>query len=168
MPAYDAGVSGDRSLIQREIRQTRPFRSRRQEAFLTLLRTADIMKRFITRVVEPVGITRQQYNVLRILRGAGDDGLPTLDIGERMVERSPGVTRLVDRLVDKGCVLRERCPDDRRQVICRITGDGLDLLAELDEPIDRATDDALAGLDDTELKELVRLLDRIRASHSAD
>src|SRR6185295_1524706 len=109
------------SALQREIRQTRPFRSRSQEAMLALLRTADQVHRSFARVVEPHGITLQQYNVLRILRGAGDAGLPTLEIGARMIERSPGVTRLIDRLEAKGWVRRERCPHDRRQVLCWIT-----------------------------------------------
>ncbi|MFW6089503.1 MAG: MarR family winged helix-turn-helix transcriptional regulator [Gemmatimonadota bacterium] len=134
---------------------------------MTLLRTADLVKRFVTDVVTPVGITHQQYNVLRILRGAGEEGLPTLDIGERMVERSPGVTRLVDRLVAKGLVTRERCPDDRRQVICRISESGLDLLARLDEPVDDATSRALAGLDESEIDRLVQLLDRVRAAQAS-
>ena len=159
-------MSGHESLIGREIRQTRPFRSRRQEAFLGLLRTTDVVKRLVTRVFQPVGVTRQQYNVLRILRGAGDDGLPTLAIAERMVECSPGVTRLVDRLVAKGWVSRERCPDDRRQVICRITPSGLELLAGLDDPVERATRESLAGLDDDEIERLIDLLDRIRAAHA--
>lgn len=126
------------------------------------------MKRFIAEVVEPVGITRQQYNVLRILRGAGEEGLPTLEVGKRMVEHSPGVTRLVDRLVKKRYVLRERCSDDRRQVICKITDAGLDLLTDLDATVDHATEDALAGLDDDSIGRLVELLDRVRAAHAPD
>src|ERR1700682_6278341 len=74
------------------------FRSREQQATLSLLRTADAVKRRRAQVIEPYGITPQQYNVLRILRGAGPSGLPTLTIGERMIEQTPGTTRLVDRL----------------------------------------------------------------------
>src|SRR5947209_9299865 len=103
------------------------FRSREQEATLGLLRTADAMKRSLAQVIEPHGITPQQYNVLRILRGAGPDGLPTLSIGGRMIEQTPGVTRLVDRLVRKDLVARNPCAKDRRRVFCRITPKGLDL-----------------------------------------
>src|SRR3954449_5749780 len=107
------------------------FRSREQQATLGLLRTSDALKRSLAQVIEPHGITPQQYNVLRILRGAGPDGLPTLTIGERMIEQTPGVTRLVDRLERKGLVTRAPCPTDRRRVFCRITPKGLDLLTEL-------------------------------------
>ncbi|MFP5247340.1 MAG: MarR family winged helix-turn-helix transcriptional regulator, partial [Thermoanaerobaculia bacterium] len=115
--------------LRDELKQTRPFVTRTQEAALALLRTADLVRRSIGAVVEPEGITMQQYNVLRILRGAGEKGLPTLEIAERMVEQTPGITRLIDRLETKQLVGRERCPTDRRQVFCRITKEGLALLA---------------------------------------
>ncbi|HXU45598.1 MAG TPA: MarR family transcriptional regulator [Thermoanaerobaculia bacterium] len=150
------------SALQREIRQTRPFRSRSQEAMLALLRTADQVHRSFARVVEPHGITLQQYNVLRILRGAGDAGLPTLEIGARMIERSPGVTRLIDRLEAKGWVRRERCPHDRRQVLCWITPAGGTLLGALDGPMDEADEQGLARLPEEDLRHLIRLLDAIR------
>jgi DNA-binding MarR family transcriptional regulator len=153
------------SALQREIRQTRPFRSASQEAVLGLLRTADVVRRFLARVLEPYDVTPQQYNVLRILRGAGAEGLPTLTIGERMLEDSPGVTRLIDRLVAKGLVSRQRSREDRRQVLCRITPPGLDLLARIDGIVDARDDDALSMLTPDEQRELIRLLDRIRAGH---
>ena len=101
-------MSDETSALQREIRQKKPFRSPAQEAVLGLLRTADVVRRLVARSLEPYDVTPQQYNVLRILRGAGDEGLPTLTIGERMLEDSPGVTRLVDRLIAKGLVSRAR------------------------------------------------------------
>src|ERR1700682_5607540 len=110
------------------------FRSREQQATLGLLRTADALKRSLAQVVEPYGITPQQYNVLRILRGAGEEGLPTLSIGERMIEQTPGVTRLVDRLERKGLVERTPCAKDRRRVFCRMTAKGPELLKELGDP----------------------------------
>jgi DNA-binding MarR family transcriptional regulator len=160
-------MSDEASALQREIRQKRPFRSTSQEAVLGILRTADVVRRFLARVLEPYDVTPQQYNVLRILRGAGDEGLPTLTIGERMLEDSPGVTRLIDRLVAKGLVTRARSTEDRRQVLCRIAPPGLDLLAQLDGLIDAQDDDALGMLAPDEQKELIRLLDRIRAHHAA-
>ena len=141
------------------------FRSREQEATLGLLRTADAVKRSLAQVIEPHGITPQQYNVLRILRGAGPDGLPTLTIGERMIEQTPGVTRLVDRLERKGLVARTPCPKDRRRVFCRITPKGLDLLRELDDPINRWDVQAVSVLPPSELDSLINLLDRVRASN---
>ena len=140
------------------------FRSREQQATLGLLRTADAMKRSLAQVIEPHGITPQQYNVLRILRGAGPDGLPTLSIGERMIEQTPGVTRLVDRLERKGLVARTPCPKDRRRVFCRITQKGLDLLKELDDPVNRWDAQAVAVLPPSELDSFIELLDRVRAA----
>ncbi|MFL5482893.1 MAG: MarR family winged helix-turn-helix transcriptional regulator [Gemmatimonadaceae bacterium] len=141
------------------------FRSREQQATLGLLRTADAVKRSLAQVIEPHGITPQQYNVLRILRGAGPDGLPTLSIGERMIEQTPGVTRLVDRLERKELVERTPCPKDRRRVFCRITQKGLDLLKELDDPVNRWDAQAVAVLPPSELDSLINLLDRVRASN---
>jgi DNA-binding MarR family transcriptional regulator len=141
------------------------FRSREQEATLGLLRTADAVKRSLAQVIEPHGITPQQYNVLRILRGAGSDGIPTLTIGERMIEQTPGVTRLVDRLERKGLVARTPCPKDRRRVFCRITAKGLDLLKELDDPVNRWDAQTVSVLPPSELDVLVDLLDRVRASN---
>jgi DNA-binding MarR family transcriptional regulator len=130
---------------------------------VALLRTADLVRRALGRVLEPYDITPQQYNVLRILRGAGEQGLPTLEIGERMIEQTPGITRLLDRLEAKELVRRERCREDRRQVLCWLTPAGLDLVERLDEPIDSADAEAVAMLEVEEQEKLLRLLDAIRA-----
>lgn len=150
-----------RDIVQ-ELKQSKPFPSKAQEAAVALLRTADVFRRIIGAVVEPKGITAQQYNVLRILRGAGERGLPTLEIADRMVETTPGITRLIDRLETKKLVARERCLTDRRQVFCRITSPGLTLLKSLDTPILHATGTALGVLKKTELASLIDLLDRTR------
>ena len=150
-----------RDIVQ-ELKQNKPFPSKAQEAAVALLRTADVLRRLIGAVVEPKGITTQQYNVLRILRGAGERGLPTLEIAERMIETTPGITRLIDRLETKKLVSRERCLTDRRQVFCSITAHGLTLLSSLDAPILHATDTALGILKKTELTSLIDLLDRTR------
>lgn len=152
--------------LQREMKQARPFRSPSQEALVGLMRTADILRRYVSTVLEPHGITLPQYNVLRILRGAGDEGLPTLEVAQRLIERTPGITRMMDRLEAKGWVRRERCPDDRRQVLCYLTPAGETLLAELDSPMDRADEAALRSLSQEEQRELIRLLDAVRAQHS--
>lgn len=148
--------------VLEDIKQTRPFTSKSQEAYVTLMRTADASRRFVSKVLEPEGITHQQYNVLRILRGAGSDGLPTLSVAERMIERTPGVTRLIDRMERKGWVSRKRCTEDRRRVWCRITDDGLSLLARLDQPIDEIDNVLVDALDAGELEKFIEYMNRIR------
>lgn len=150
------------SSIKEEIQQSKPFRSSSQEAYLALLRTADDSKRYMSRVLEPAGVTLQQYNVLRILRGAGKEGLPTLAVGERMVERTPGVTRLIDRMERKGWVERSRCTEDRRRVWCKITQSGLALLDELQQPVDETDEVFHNVLDEDELADLIDYLGRMR------
>ncbi len=129
-----------------------------QDAAVSLMRAADYVRRSVSGVLEPHDITPQQYNVLRILRGAGECGLPTLEIAERMIEQTPGITRLIDRLEIKKLVGRERCPTDRRQVFCRITKEGLNLLEKLDEPVRGAEKLALSALTSNQLSQLVELL----------
>ncbi len=152
------------SSIQHELKQTRPFSSKGEEAGVALLRTADLLRRSMSTVLGPHDLTEQQYNVLRILRGAGERGLPTLDIAERMIEETPGITRLIDRLEAKELVTRERCKVDRRRVYCRITRAGADLVNALDRPMLEGVDAAMAGLKKRELVELVGLLERARES----
>src|SRR5580765_1426361 len=101
-----------------EIPQTRPFASRAQEMTIALLRTADVIGRRLGQVVEPDGVTLQQYNVLRILRGARGEPLSALQIAERLIEQTPGVSRLLDRLVAKHLVRRDRAVADRRMIEC--------------------------------------------------
>jgi DNA-binding MarR family transcriptional regulator len=149
------------SPIQRAIAQTKPFASPAHEATVGLMLAGDLIRRRLERVVEPYGITGQQYNVLRILRGGGKEGVPTLGIADRMIERTPGITRLLDRLEDKGLVRRERCDHDRRQVLCWMTSAGAKLLESMDRVINDGDQVAVAGLRSAEQKELVRLLGQI-------
>jgi DNA-binding MarR family transcriptional regulator len=135
--------------------------SRQQEAVVSILRATAHVRRFGLRVFDQHGITSQQYNVLRILRGAGPGGLPTLDIAERMIDHTPGITRLLDRLEVKKLVRRERPSDDRRQVLCYVTKAGLDLLGKLDTPLKNVAKQALHMLSDSELDDLIRLLKRV-------
>jgi DNA-binding MarR family transcriptional regulator len=114
--------------LDSEAKQKRLVPSRRQDAVVSILRTANYLDRFCAPVFDQQGITSQQFNVLRILRGAGLGGLPTLDIAKRMIEQAPGITRLLDRLERKKLVRRERPSENRRQVLCYITKPGLDLL----------------------------------------
>jgi DNA-binding MarR family transcriptional regulator len=162
---YSFTMSDESSALQREIQQKKPFRSRGQELVVGLLRTADLVRRSVDRALQPYDITPQQYNVLRILRGAGDEGLPTLEIGGRMLEQAPGITRLLDRLEVKALVRRQRCPADRRQVLCWLTPAGRSLVERLDEPIDNADREAVAMLAAEDQERLLRLLEAVRAGH---
>jgi DNA-binding MarR family transcriptional regulator len=150
--------------LQDEIKQTRPFRSSAEEVVVSVLRTAAVVQRNFAQVVEAHGITIQQYNVLRILRGAGDAGLPTLAIRDRMVEEAAGITRLLDKLETAGHVVRERSTPDRRQVLCHITPKGESLISALDGPMDAAHQCAGANLDDAERAQIIELLGAIRAA----
>lgn len=150
------------SPLQREIQQFRPFVSAGQEALLGLLRAADVVRIRLAEIIEPHGVTPQQYNVLRILRGAGADGLPTLEIGVRMIERAPGITRLLDRLEMKGLARRQRSSTDRRQVFCTITPAGLELLVTLDRPVQAVDVEIASKLSAAEQRQLIHLLDVLR------
>jgi DNA-binding MarR family transcriptional regulator len=146
-----------------EIKQKRPFASPAAAAVVGLMRTADVLRRRLGEVVEPHGITHQQYNVLRILRGSHPEPLPTLEIATRMIEQAPGITRLLDRLEAKRLVRRERCKEDRRQVHCWITDAGLALLDLLEEPLQRSIRAGFKSLPRADADALVTLLDRVRA-----
>lgn len=148
--------------LRDEIRQSKPFDSAAQEAILALYRTSDMLRRRFSQLVEPHGISLQQYNVLRILRGAGKTGTPTLDIADRMIEMTPGVTRLLDKLESKHLVRRERCPEDRRQVLCWITPQGLRLLAALDAPMAAAGATFMEPLATGEQRALINALAKLR------
>lgn len=153
-----------RSAVQAELQQRLPIPSTRQEAFLALLRTGAVMRRPVARVIEAQKLSMAQYNVLRILRGAGDGGLPTLSIRERMIEEAAGITRLIDKLERASLVRRSRHgSSDRRQVWCHITSAGLALLRDLDPMVELAIEAALAMLSGPELESLIALLDRVRA-----
>jgi DNA-binding MarR family transcriptional regulator len=145
----------------KEPKRTHP--SRPQEAVVSILRTTAYLRRIGSPLFDRHGITAQQYNVLRILRGAGPAGLPTLDIVQRMIEDTPGITRLLDRLEVKKLARRERPSGDRRQVLCYVTKAGLDLLTDLDTPLKNHANESLRMLSDSEIDELIRLLDRVRA-----
>jgi MarR family transcriptional regulator, organic hydroperoxide resistance regulator len=150
--------------LRDELRQRKPFDSLQQEAHLSISRTEAVLHEALELLLRPYGITPTQYNVLRILRGAGDAGLPTLAIRDRMVEEAAGITRLLDKLESAGHVIRERSTPDRRQVLCHITPKGEALITTLDGPMDAANQRAGSNLDDAERQELIELLGAIRAA----
>ena len=148
--------------LRAELKQRKPFRSPAEELSVGLLRTADVLRRVLSECTEAGGITLQQYNVLRILRGAGEEGLPTLEIAGRMIERAPGVTRLIDRLEKKGFAERRRCSPDRRQILCFITEAGLRILAKLDGPVASAEEAFAQAIGKTMVRRLNRSLETLR------
>ena len=153
--------------VREEIKQKKPFQSAGQEAVLALLRTASLARRRFESLANDHGITFQQFNVLRILRGAGEP-LPTMEVADRMIEPEPGITRLIERLQRKKLVKRLQDPDDGRRSLCAITGKGLEVLAGLDTPVARMDDEVLGALNEGQLKSLIRLLDKARSGlHTA-
>jgi DNA-binding MarR family transcriptional regulator len=151
-----------RSRLQAELQKRNPFDSLEQEVSLNLIRTQDHLAQPFHELFQTHGLTGPQYNVLRILRGHGGDGVPSHEIGAQMVARVPDVTRLVDRLEAAGLAERSRTAKDRRVVLVRITPAGLDVLARLDQPVLDAHRRSLAHLTRDELLELNRLLVKAR------
>lgn len=150
--------------LYREIRQTKPFRSLQHQVVLNLMRTTRAVEEsWIQFLKRTEGISPSQYNILRILRGARPKPVKITEIAERMVNRDPDVTRLVDRLIKPGLVRRERDTADRRVVLVEITSTGLALLARLDEPVTQYTQAAMAGLKPQQLRTLDTLLNEVRA-----
>jgi DNA-binding MarR family transcriptional regulator len=151
-----------KSVLQEELRKKQPFASLEQEACLNLLRTQDHIQQQYARLFQGHGLSEPQYNVLRILRGAGGEGLPCLEVAARMITRMPDITRLVDRLEEAGLAERARTAADRRKVLVRITPAGLARLARLDRPVLDLHKELLGHLSREELAELNRLLVKAR------
>ena len=129
--------------------------------FLELCRTADILSRRVAEVLKAEELSSNQYNVLRILRGA-PDGLPCGEIGNRMITRDPDITRLLDRLEKRNLISRHRESRDRRMVMARIAPEGVQLLARLDEPVREAHRNQLGHLGRERLSALNELLEVAR------
>ncbi|MGE3274259.1 MAG: MarR family winged helix-turn-helix transcriptional regulator [Vicinamibacterales bacterium] len=153
-----------RGHLQDELRQSRPFRSAREEAYLNLVRTTDVLARQVAEVLRPHGLSEAQYNVLRILRGAGDQGHTCSEVGQRLVTREPDVTRLLDRLERRRLIARSRDVRDRRVVNIHITPAGLELLDVLDAPMAEVSDRMLGHLGAADLRDLIRLLEATRGA----
>jgi DNA-binding MarR family transcriptional regulator len=149
--------------LQQKLKKKHPFHSPQQEAIIGLLRTSDLIANRLGRLFRDFGLTNSQYNVLRILRGAGEP-LPSLEIADRMIQVVPAITGLIDRLEKQGLVSRRRCEDDRRVVYVEITAKGLALLRLIDAPIEKLHASLLQSLSRTELRQLSRLLEKARQS----
>jgi len=149
--------------ILEEIRQTRPFATQQEEAALNIVRTADALKRGGELLFRRHGITSAQYNVLRILRGAGDRGLHCSGIAERMITAEPDITRLLMRMERLGLLMRQRDSADRRMVTAIATERGLQLLVELEAPLRRLQERQFALLSQDEIDALIDGLEKVRA-----
>lgn len=150
--------------LKREIGQERPFSSVEEEAFLNLLRTSDCLHRASQRRIRKWGVTSTQYNVLRILRGAHPHGLTCSAIGERMITEVPDITRLLARLKAMKLIRQQRDKHDGRVVWTHISASGLQLLSKMDPEIRQFPKDLLGHIAETELGEMIRLLERARES----
>jgi DNA-binding MarR family transcriptional regulator len=150
------------SALQAELKQHKPFRSLKEEATLSIWRTAALLEHAFESALKPHRITSTQYNVLRILRGSEPDGLCRNEISERLVREAPDVTRLLDRLEDARLIARERGGEDRRFVLTRITRAGLALLDDVDKRIDQIHHEQLGHLDEAQLRKLISLLAEVR------
>jgi DNA-binding MarR family transcriptional regulator len=147
--------------LQHELKKRRPFESPEQEAAVSILRTSDQLQIRFARLFREYGLTPSQYNVLRILRGEGQP-LPILEIASRTITVVPGITGLIDRLEQAGFVNRLRCEEDRRVIYVALTDQGTKTLADLDEPLLALHRKLLGHLSQTEMKELIRLLEKVR------
>jgi DNA-binding MarR family transcriptional regulator len=153
------------SLLQQEIKQTRPFPSPEVEAYLNLARTFGLLACEMERFFKSYGVSAAGYNVLRILNGAkrdGEEGLPTLEVAQRLVSPVPDVTRLIDRLLRDGLVTRDRGAEDRRVVYVAITTKAQTLLRKIEKPLAAHHKNGLGRLARADLKDLIRLLEKAR------
>jgi DNA-binding MarR family transcriptional regulator len=146
--------------LSRRIQQSR-FESPSQRAMLSLLVVAGAVSQRLADACARHGITLDQYNVLRILRGVYPDGHPRYEIVDRLINRAPDVTRLLDRLQRQGLVERARAEQDRRLSISRITQAGLELLREMQPEVEALHAEFGARLQPAELEELARLCDAL-------
>lgn len=149
--------------LRQEIKQAAPFSSPEQEVFLNLVRTAAVLEHAVEDGLKSWGLTLTQYNALRILRGAGPNGLCRNDIRDRLIRPVPDTTRLLERLVDAGLVERAREGDDRRFVTTRITRQGLSRLRQMDGPVADMHRAHLGHVSPADLRRLADLLETVRA-----
>lgn len=148
--------------LRQELRQSRPFQSPEQEAFLSVLRTAAVLSDELEHVLKPEGISLAQYNVLRILRGAEPHGLCRNEVRDRMLTRMPDMTRLLDRMEQAGLVARTRSQSDRRLVTTRITTRAMQLLERVDDAVVEEHRRRFGHLSKSDMRTLIGLLEQVR------
>lgn len=150
--------------LQKEIKQAKPFGSLEEEAALNLWKASEELQQAFVAVLKPYRLSNAQYNLLRILRGAGKDGLACGEIGARLITHDPDITRLGDRLEARSLLTRSRENKDRRVVITRITEEGLRILKALDEPVAKGLVARLGHLGQARLQQLIDLLEETRGT----
>jgi len=155
------------SLKERRARSRRRFDSLEQEAYLSLWRTYDRLKILEEELFAAYELTAQQYNVLRLLRAAREP-LPTLALAERLISRAPDITRILDKLEQRGLISRTRSTADRRTVLVRITAAGCWLLDQLAEPLRQCHQRQLGHLQPEQLRQLIELLRLVRSPHEPE
>lgn len=148
--------------LANEIKQTKPFALREEEALLNLGRTYEHLQQKVAELLKDYQLTSTQYNMLRILRGAGKDGLTCSQACERMITPDPDVTRLLDRMEARKLIERERSKQDRRVVITRITPEGLELVGRIDQPLAAILKKHLGHIGQDRLQTLIDTLELLR------
>jgi DNA-binding MarR family transcriptional regulator len=154
--------------LQAEIHQTRPFERLEEEAVLNIIRTAEVLQRTVADFLKEFDLSPTQYNVLRILRGAGAAGATCSQIGERLLTHDPDITRLLDRMETRGLIARERSTTDRRAIITCISRDGLTLVDSIDAPIRALTQSRMGKFDRDALAGLIAELERVREAFETE
>ncbi len=154
--------------LQAEIKQTKPFAFIEEEAALNVVRTAEVLQRVTTEFLKEFDLSPVQYNVLRILRGAGAGGATCSQIGDRLLTRDPDITRLLDRMESRGLITRERSSADRRAIITRISESGLQLVGSIDEPLHALNKARLGKFGREALVALIAELERMREAFEED
>jgi DNA-binding MarR family transcriptional regulator len=154
--------------VKQQQRKAKRFDSPQQEVYLNLWRTYDRLRAFEDELFARHGLTAQQYNALRLLHAAHPRPLPTLAVAQKLISRAPDITRLLDRLVERGLAARERPPENRRTVMVAVTGAGLALLDELAAEVRACHDRQLGHLTSAEMRTLVELLKKARGPHEPD
>jgi DNA-binding MarR family transcriptional regulator len=148
--------------IAAEISQTKPFSCREEEAFLNLARSYEHLLQGLSELFRSYNLSTTQYNVLRILRGAGSAGLTCSEAANRMISHDPDITRLFDRLESRGLVIRSRSVEDRRVVMATISEAGMALLAQIDQPLIDLHAEQMNRLSPEKVEELISLLELLR------
>jgi DNA-binding MarR family transcriptional regulator len=148
--------------LAREIGQTKPFALREEEAFLNLARTFEFLQQRLADLLKGFELTPTQYNLLRILRGAGEAGVTCSQAAERMLTPDPDMTRLLDRMKTRSLIQRERSREDRRIVITRITQEGLQLAGAIDEPLQTLLRSLIGRIGERKLTALIDTLETLR------